>query len=140
MRAAAEKAIELDPLLPEAHDALGMAYSRDGQWKQSEKSFRRAIELAPGRSMSYSHFALYVLLPLARVDEARQQLAIAMKTDPLSSEVRYTLAFVLISARLYDEAIDECQKLPADYGSRNLCLGRARLGQGRISEAIEFLA
>ena len=48
MRAAAEKAIQLDPLLAEAHDALGMAYARDAQWEQSEKSFRRAIELDAG--------------------------------------------------------------------------------------------
>ena len=32
MRAAAEKAIQLDPLLAEAHDALGMAYAREAQW------------------------------------------------------------------------------------------------------------
>src|SRR5262249_23657284 len=41
MRVAAEKAIQIDPLLAEAHDALGMVYARDGQWAQSEKSFRR---------------------------------------------------------------------------------------------------
>ena len=45
MRAAADRAIELDPLLAEAHDALGMTCARDGQWKQSEGHFRRAIEL-----------------------------------------------------------------------------------------------
>ena len=45
MRRAAEKAIALDPLLSEAHQALGMIYARHGQWAQSEKSFRRAIEL-----------------------------------------------------------------------------------------------
>ena len=50
MRAAAEKAIQLDPLLAEAHDALGMEYMRDGQWAQSESSFRRAIELDPSNS------------------------------------------------------------------------------------------
>ena len=41
MRAAAEKA-----LLAQAHDAQGMIKARDPQWEQSEKSFRRAIELA----------------------------------------------------------------------------------------------
>jgi serine/threonine-protein kinase len=65
MRAAAERAIQLDPLLAEAHDALGMGYARDGQWEQSEKSFRRAIEIDPGRSQSYRHFATFLLLPLA---------------------------------------------------------------------------
>src|SRR5262249_29707396 len=49
MRAAAAKAIELDPLLPEAHEALAMASARDAQWRESEKSFRRALELDPNR-------------------------------------------------------------------------------------------
>ena len=140
MRAAAEKAIQLDPLLPEAHDALGMAYSRDGQWRQSEKSFRRAIELNPGRSTSYAHFVLYLLWPLGKVEEALQQLRTAIKTDPLSIEVRDTLGLVLISAGRFDEAAGECQKLPVDNPQKNQCLGRARLGQGRIDEAIQFLA
>ncbi len=43
MRAAAERAIQLDPLLAEAHSALGTAYARDGQWELAERSFRRAI-------------------------------------------------------------------------------------------------
>ena len=60
MRAAAEKAIQLDPLLAEAHEALGMVYARDGQWAQSEKSFRRAIELDPSDSLAYSDFTLLV--------------------------------------------------------------------------------
>ena len=70
MRAAAEKAIQLDPLLAEAHDALGMAHARDAEWEQSEKSFRRAIELDPSRSLSHGHFAMYLLLPLGRIEEA----------------------------------------------------------------------
>jgi TolB-like protein len=45
LHAAAQKAIELDPLSAESYDALGAAYARDGRWEQSEKSFRRAIEL-----------------------------------------------------------------------------------------------
>jgi adenylate cyclase len=45
----AEKALALDPLLAETHDALGMAQARGGQWERSEKSFRRAIELDPNR-------------------------------------------------------------------------------------------
>ena len=87
MRAAAEKAIQLDPLLAEAHDALGMVYARDAQWEQSEKSFRRAIELDPSSSESYDDFAMYLLLPLGRIEEALQQMRVAEKADPLSPEV-----------------------------------------------------
>ena len=50
------------------------------------------------------------------------------------------LALVLLSAARYDEASTHCEQLPAGYYSKNECLGRARLAQGRTSEAIQILA
>ena len=47
---------------------------------------------------------------------------------------------MLISAGRYDEAAGHCEKLPADHPAKSECLGRARLGQGRIGEAIQVLA
>jgi tetratricopeptide (TPR) repeat protein len=44
-----------------------------------------------------------------------------------------------MSAGRYDEAAAHCEKLLADQPSRRNCLGRARLGQGRIGEAIQML-
>jgi serine/threonine-protein kinase len=148
MRAAAEKAIELDPLLPEAHSALGMAYARDGQWALSEASFRRAIELDRNRSVTYGDLAIYVLMPQGRIREALHEMRMAQRSDPLSAEVRSELAHVLLSSHLYDEAASECEKLPEDCRcwpaprepARNECLGRARLGQGKLREGIEILA
>ena len=140
MRAAAEKAIQLDPLLAEGHDALGMVWARDGQWEQSEKSFRRAIELDPSRSESYRDFAMYLILVLGRTEEAVRQLRVAARADPLSSEIHNSLAYVLMSSGQYDEAARNCEQLPANRPSKSECLGRARLGQGRIGEAIEVLA
>ena len=139
MRTAALKAIQLDPLLAEAHVALGLDYARGGQWEQSEKSFRRAIELDPGNSESYDHFALGLLLPLGRIEDALQQSRIAAKIDPLSPGVRRFLAWMLISAGRYDEAAEQCQKLPEKSPNRYECLGRARIGQERMSEAIQVL-
>jgi tetratricopeptide (TPR) repeat protein len=139
MRVAAEKAIELDPLLAEAHDALGMVYARDAQWEQSEKSFRRAIELDPSRTRSYNHYALYLLLPLGRIEEAVRQLRAATRRDPLFPGVHYSLGYVLMSAGRFDEAAAQCEMLPPHYPARGECLGRARCGQGRIDEAIQIL-
>jgi adenylate cyclase len=139
MRAASEKAIQLDPLLAEAHDALGMAYARDGQWEQSEKSFRRALKLDPSRSRSYDHFAYFLLWPLGRIEEALQQLRVAEKADSLSPETQRILSYLLIPAGRYDDAADFCQKLPAESEYKSECLGRARLGQGRTGEAIQIL-
>jgi TolB-like protein len=136
MRAAAEKAVQLDPLSPEAHCALGVSNARDGQWGQSEKSFRRAIELDPNDSMSYAHFAMYLLLPLGRVEDAISQLQVAEKADPLSPQVHGLLAYILTSARRYDEAAGHCDKAANRFG----CLGRARIGEGRLDEAIQLLS
>lgn len=138
MRSVAEKAIQLDPLLADAHDARGMAYARDAQWEQSEKSFRRAIELSPTRAMSYGHLAMYLLLPLGRIEEAINQLRVAEKADPLSYEVHFDLSYVLISAGRYDEAAGHCEKLPSDGLDKAACLGRILLGRGRTGEAIQI--
>src|SRR5215510_13415337 len=140
MRAAAEKAIQLDPLLAEAHHALAMVFARDGQWAQSEKSFRRAIELDPSDSLTYSDLTIYILLPLGRIEEGVHEMRIAEKTDPLSPAVQRYLGWILTSAGRYDEAAGHCEKLPADFPGKVECLGRARLGQGRIDEAIQIFA
>jgi len=139
MRAAAQKAIQLDPLLAEAHYALGMTRARDAQWEQSEESFRRAIELDPNRTLSYGHFAWFLLFPVGRTEEALEQLRIAEKTDPLSPMIHFELAEVHLSAGRHDEAAGHCQKLPAEFPLKNLCLGRAWLGQGKTTEAIQIL-
>jgi len=138
MRSAAEKAIQLDPLLGEAYDALASVYAREAQWEQSEKSFRHAIELGSSTSSSYTDFAILLLLPLGRVDEAIRQLRIAEKTDPLSPQVHAALGSALLSAGRYEEAAGHCLK--ALESDRIECLGRVRLGQGRINAAIQILA
>jgi TolB-like protein/Flp pilus assembly protein TadD len=135
MRAAAEKAILLDPLLSEAHQALGMVSARDGQWAHAEKSFRRAIALDPSNAPAYSDLTLAVLLPLGRIDEGIHQMQIAEKTDPLSPWVQSSLGWALLSAGRYEEAANHCQK-----AVESRCLSRARLAQGRIEEAIKLLA
>lgn len=139
LRVAANKAIQLDPLLAQAQYAQAMLYARDAQWEQAEKAFLRAIEIDPGRSEMRYNFATFLLMPLGRVEEALVQMRKAERSDPLAPMVHYCLAYVLTSARLFDEAAVNCAKLPADGFDRNGCLGRARLGQGRVSEAIDLL-
>jgi tetratricopeptide (TPR) repeat protein len=82
---------------------------------------------------------LYVLLPLGRIEEALRESRAAEKADPLSSLIHYRLATVLISAGRHDEAVSKCGMMEADSPEKSWCLGRARLGQGRINEAIQIL-
>jgi adenylate cyclase len=138
MRAAAEKAIQLDPLLAEAHDALGMAYARDARWQESEKSFRRSIELDPVSSEPRENFAMFLLWPLGRLDQAAKQLRMSEQSDPLSVIPHVGLFNVLIAEGRYDEAEIECEKLP-DANGGSECRGRVRLGQGKVEQAIQIL-
>src|SRR5215472_7375892 len=98
MQAAAQKAIELDPLLAEAHAALGMTYARVGEWRQAEQHFRRAIELDASSSATREDFASSLLLPLGRVEEAVREMRTAERADPLSSEIDVFSGYVLLAA------------------------------------------
>lgn len=135
MRSAADKAIELDPLLAEAQDALAMAYARQGQWSMAEQTFHRAMELEPNRSETYGDFAMYLLLPLGRFDEALQWMRVAQRGDPLSEDTRQHLTWVLFATHRYQEAALECDKLVAEP-ERSQCIGRADLGLGKNAQAV----
>jgi TolB-like protein len=131
-----DRAVQLDPLLAEAHEALGSVQARDAQWEQAEKSFRRAIELDPNSSSVRLHFAQNLLLPLGRIEEALEQTRIAGKTDPLSPDVRTNMAYTLISAGRFDEASAECKKpCKGIFTSQE----RIDLLQGRINQTIPIL-
>ncbi len=140
MRSSAEKSVQLDPLLPEAYSARAVAYARDSRWTESEQSFRRSLELDPNSARSRGDFAMNLLLILGRTSEALREARLAAQTDPLSPERQFFLANALTFAGRYDEAASVCEKLPAAYRDRPECLGRARLGQGRIQEALQVLA
>ena len=139
MQAAAEQAIQLDPLLAEAHSALGTAFADRGQWELAERSFRRAIEIDPNSSATHDHFSRFYYWPLGRINEAVREERAAVRNDPLSPWAHAELGTVLLTTGGYDEAADQCQNLPADYQMGLVCLGRARFGQGRTAEAIQVL-
>jgi tetratricopeptide (TPR) repeat protein len=140
MQAAAETAIRLDPLFPEAHAAHALVYARQGHWEEAEKSFRRAIDLDSNDASIHRYFAYWFLLVVGRIDEALQQERLAEKADPLSPVVHRQIGLVFIDAGRYDDAAAYCQTLRADDFVRPHCLARARLGQGRTDEAIQILS
>jgi serine/threonine protein kinase/Tfp pilus assembly protein PilF len=142
LRVAAEKAIQMDPLLEEAHIALGRMHARDGQWEAAEKSFREAIRLNPNRSDTYIQFADWLLEPVGRMADAIEELRRAEKLDPLSTDVKHNLATALMAVGRYDEAAAIIKKLLDNSNSNQnsaIRSARLRLGQGRVIEAIQFL-
>ncbi len=61
-RAAAEKALELDETLAEAHAALGNVLSAERRFDEAERRFQRALELNPGSAEVHRHYGR--LLPV----------------------------------------------------------------------------
>jgi eukaryotic-like serine/threonine-protein kinase len=139
MRPAAMKAIELDPLLAEAHAAMGNTYSRERDWENAQKSFDRAIELNPSLTQIHTIYSYSTLQPLGKLGKAQQLLDAALIMDPLSLEVRRQLAAVQIIAGRYDDAIANLQRVRAVepyLPFAKISLARALTFSGRPAEAV----
>jgi serine/threonine-protein kinase len=139
MRPAAEKAIELDPSLAEAHAAMGMTHARALDWESARQSFERAIALNPSLTYIQTNYVTSTLLQLGEVNRAIQMLEAALVTDPMSPEVRRELAFAQVVAGRYEEALSHLrQAAVVDSGTRvsNLQLARALTFSGRAQEAV----
>jgi tetratricopeptide (TPR) repeat protein len=139
MRAAAAKALELDPLLAEAHAAMGAVYARELRWADSESSFRRAIDLDPTRASSYTLFAVATLRPLGEHAEAQRILELALEQDPLSVDVQFELAFAEFIDGSYEDAVARLRPLLAENPEPSFIpalLARALTFAGRIDEAM----
>ena len=139
MRPAAVKAIELDPLLAEAHAAMGLLHSRERNWENAQASFQRAIELNPSLTRTYTNYVTSTLIPLGRLDEAGRLLEEALRADPLSLDVRRELAMVQIMAGGYEEAIANLERVRAvdpSFPFGDLFFARALTFAGRLAEAL----
>ena len=82
--AAANRALELDATLAEAHAVLGLIKSEfEWDWAGAEREFKRAIELDPSDPTAHHWYTLQ-LLQLGRLDEALAEIKRAQELDPLS--------------------------------------------------------
>jgi TolB-like protein len=83
--AAAEKALDLDANLPEAHKARAVI-ALDGEWDlaKAQRHFERALELQPSYASAHTAYGQMLSgLPLLRLDEGRRHLDRARELDPL---------------------------------------------------------
>ena len=138
-RAAAERALELDDQLAEAHATLGLVkLLYDWDQGESEKRFRRATSLKPGLASGHHWFA-ELLMASGRTDEALAELGRAEELDPLSLIVPTDRGRALFFARRYDRALAECQRsLDADraYAPALITRGMVLEELGRYEEAL----
>jgi tetratricopeptide (TPR) repeat protein len=84
--AAAEKALELEGTLPDAHKARAVI-ALDGEWDvaKAQRHFERALELRPGYAAAHNLYGQMLgWIPLSRFDEARRHFDRARELDPLT--------------------------------------------------------
>lgn len=138
-RAAAEKALSLDPNLSGAHAALAGIYcEHDRNWSLAEKEYRRALELNPGDASAHQWYAEF-LTAMGRHNEAIGQMTRARDLDPLSQIISADLANIFNYARRYDDAVAVCRKtLKADpnYAPAHEFLATAYFLKGRYAEGV----
>ena len=134
----AQKALELDPELPEAHLSLACALGGAFDWRNAQIEFDRAIKLNPNLAWAYEIYAWF-LGGLGRLDEAIAKDKKAIELDPLNSFFQSALAYFLYHARRYDDAIVQIRRTldldPTSTMARHL-LGCCLLWKGDAAGAI----
>lgn len=139
MQAACEKSLQLDPLLAEGYACMGLVHSRDLKWGEAETAFRRAFQLNPNFSRPREDFAIWVLTPLGRLDDAERELRTALELDPLSSRTLNLLDYVLLIANRDEEVLANSRGIlsadPDDYFALQFS-GRAWVQRGNLEKGI----
>ena len=104
-RAAAQKAVELDDMLAEAHTSLAYVCFFDFERAQSVKEFERAISLNPSYATAHQWYGRGPLSMVGEFDRAIAEEKRALELDPVSPIISAELGTVYTLARRYDEAI-----------------------------------
>ena len=142
-RAAARKALELDPMLAEAHASLGyvlMYY--EWNFSDAEREFKRAIELNPNYAIAHQWYA-YLLTALERPAQfAEGEIAAARRLDPLSAPINIDQAYILHYYDRNEEALRSARRaleMNPKYPPAFFWLGRIYTSMRRYPEAEEAL-
>ena len=140
-RAAAQRAVDIDDSLAEAHTSLAKARQHSWEWPSAETEYRRAIGLNPKYPTARQWYS-GLLIDRGRLDEALMQIKAAQELDPVSpiiiGNVGYTyfLKGDLAAAQSeYNKLIEQDPTFPVGHA----VLGLLYLKQARSEEAIAEL-
>ena len=110
-KAAAQRALEIDPTLAEAHTFL--AYSLiiyDWNWQDGERSFKRGIELDPNNSTAHFRYGQIYLGPTGRLDECIAEMKRGLEGEPLDINMGATMAWAYLAEGQKDKALEQARK------------------------------
>jgi TolB-like protein/Tfp pilus assembly protein PilF len=141
-RAAAEKAVQLDPDSAEAHASLATyKFFYDFDWDGSEAEFRRAFALNPNYAFAHDQFGLSLGLQ-GRLQESEAEGKRAAELDPLSPQIAIDNLIGLIWQGKYQAAMAEAKRaedLDPSFFFSHWGAGWIDIQAGKISDAIPKL-
>ncbi|HKQ53251.1 MAG TPA: winged helix-turn-helix domain-containing protein [Pyrinomonadaceae bacterium] len=141
-RAAAQRALEIEPAMAEAFASLGfVAYCFDWDWPTAESHFRRAIELRPNYPTAHHWYGEF-LSTAGRFEEAVVSLRQALALDPLSLAVGTDLGATFYYAGDYERGEEEISKaleVDPSFVRAHLVMGAIRERKGEHDEAVKSL-
>ena len=109
--AAAQKALELDDTLAEAHTSMARIKGfHDWDWAVGEEHFRRALQLNPNYPVAYHSYG-NMLAKQRRLDEALEASGKALTLDPLNLQINNSFGRLLFFRQEYDKSIEQFQRI-----------------------------
>lgn len=105
-KAAAMRALDLDPELPEAYITMGrVGQFLEYDWAAADEAFRRGMELSPTSTAALMAYHNY-LIAMARFEEAVAVSRTMIERDPLGPASHNSHAFALLHLGRYSEALE----------------------------------
>ena len=140
-RAFAEKALQLDQQVGEAHASLGLINNLSWNWAEAEKEFRTAIDLNSNYPTVHHWYSIY-LQDMGQQDQALTEIKRALELDPLSIPIGINLGCKYLSMGEPETAIDHFRtaiELDPNFWHGHLWLGITYLVQRRNDDALSEL-
>ena len=132
-KAAAKRALEIDPTLVEARVPLAYAlFHYDWNWPEAQREALRCIEEVPTDATAHNYFGSF-LTALGRFDEAMVHWRRSQELDPLAPVLRGAKGWCLFFARRYEEAIRESERALELDPTFPIALGVIGLASSRLS-------
>jgi eukaryotic-like serine/threonine-protein kinase len=108
---ATESALALDPTLADVHGCLGAVLAvKDFDWTAAEREFRHGLELNPDSALTRHWYAIGLLAPQGRLDEALSETSRSIEFEPLSLIYNSTLAWIYYLSHKWEMAVAHCSK------------------------------
>src|SRR5688572_27039025 len=140
-QAFAQKALQIDDSIGEAHATLALANTYMWRWAEAESEIKRAIELNPNYPTAY-HWYSVVLTGTGRYDEAMSAIKRARDLDPLSGIIGVNVGIVYLTQRNPAAAAVESKKIiefDPNWWGGHFYLAMSNLELGRNEEALTGL-